>query len=93
MLQKVDLLAASRCNMFSYALILYQVIAIGSLKKLDPMSTMQKTGWTIHSPFLVLFGVKKNFTVDVITRGQATTIIGPFSARKHSGIKNIQGTA
>ena len=25
-LQKVDLLAASRCNMFSYALILYQVI-------------------------------------------------------------------
>ena len=28
-LQKVDLLAASRCNMFSYALILYQVITIG----------------------------------------------------------------
>ena len=28
-LQKVDLLAASRCNMFSYALILYQVIPIG----------------------------------------------------------------
>ena len=44
---------------------------------------MQKTGWTIHSPFLVLFGLKKNFTLDVITRGQATTIflcIGPFSA-------------
>ena len=42
---------------------------------------MQKTGWTIHSPFLVLFGLKKNFTLDVITRGQATTIflcIGPF---------------
>ena len=29
---------------------------------------MQKTGWTIHSPFLVLFGLKKNFTLDVITR-------------------------
>ena len=44
---------------------------------------MQMTGWTIHSPFLVLFGLKKNFTLDVITRGQATTIflcIGPFSA-------------
>ena len=51
--------------------------------KQDPVSTMQKTGWTIHSPFLVLFGLKKNFTLDVITRGQATTIflcIGPFSA-------------
>ena len=49
----------------------------------DPVSTMQKTGWTIHSPFLVLFGLKKHFTLDVITRGQATTIflcIGPFSA-------------
>ena len=42
--------------------------------KQDPVSTMQKTGWTIHSPFLVLFGLKKNFTMDVITRGQATTI-------------------
>ena len=52
-------------------------------EKQDPVSTMQKTGWTIHSPFLVLFGLKKNFTLDVITRGQATTIflcIGPFSA-------------
>ena len=49
----------------------------------DPVSTMQKTGWTIHSPFLVLFGLKKNFTLVVINRGQATTIflcIGPFSA-------------
>ena len=52
--------------------------------KQDPVSTMQKTGWTIHSPFLVLFGLKKNFTLDVITRGQSTTIflcIGPFLAR------------
>ena len=51
--------------------------------KQDPVYPMQKTGWTIHSPFLVLFGLKKNFTLDVITRGQATTIflcIGPFSA-------------
>ena len=44
---------------------------------------MQKTGWTIHSFFLVLSGLKKSFTLDVITRGQSTTIflcIGPFSA-------------
>ena len=51
--------------------------------KQDPASTMQKTGWTIHSFFLVLSGLKKSFTLDVITRGQSTTIflcIGPFSA-------------
>ena len=44
---------------------------------------MQKTGWTIHSFFLVLSGLKKSFTLDMITRGQSTTIflcIGPFSA-------------
>ena len=44
---------------------------------------MQKTGWTIHSFFLVLSGLKKSFTLDVITRGQSTTIflcIGPYSA-------------
>ena len=43
---------------------------------------MQKTGWTIHSFFLVLSGLKKSFTLDVTTRGQLTTIflcIGPFS--------------
>ena len=42
---------------------------------------MQKTGWTIHSFFLVLSGLKKSFTLDVITRGQSITIflcIGPF---------------
>ena len=47
------------------------------------MSTMQKTGWTINSFFLVLSGLKKSFTLDVITRGQSTTIflcIGPFYA-------------
>ena len=50
-------------------------------KKQDPMSTMQKTGWTIHSSVLVLSGLKKSFTLDVITRGQSTTIflcIGAF---------------
>jgi len=49
----------------------------------DPASTMQKTGWTIHSIFLVLSGPKKSFTLDVITWGQSTTIflcIRPFSA-------------
>ena len=49
----------------------------------DPASTMQKTGWTINSFFLVLSGLKKSFTLVVITRGQSTTIflcIGPFSA-------------
>ena len=44
---------------------------------------MQKTGWTINSFFLVLSGLKKSFTLAVITRGQSTTIflcIEPFSA-------------
>ena len=44
---------------------------------------MQKTGWTIHIFFLVLSGLKKSFTLDVITRGQSITIflcIGPFLA-------------
>ena len=44
---------------------------------------MQKTGWTNHFSFLVLSGLKKGFTLDVITRGQSTTIflcIGLFSA-------------
>ena len=44
---------------------------------------MQKTGWTIHSFFLVLSDLKKIFTLDVITRGQSITIflcIGPFLA-------------
>ena len=49
-------------------------------KKQDPVSTLQKTGWTIHSSFMVLSGLEKGFTLDVITRGQSTTIflcIGP----------------
>ena len=44
---------------------------------------MQKIGWTINSFFLILPGLKKSFTLDVITRGHSTTIflcIGPFSA-------------
>ena len=44
---------------------------------------MQKTGcgWTIHFSFLVLLsGLKKGFTLDVITRGQSTTrsVLGHF---------------
>ena len=38
-------------------------------------STMQKTGWTIHSSFLVLYGLEKGFTLDVTTRGSQQ----PFS--------------
>ena len=34
-------------------------------RKQDPVSTMQKTGWTIHSSFLVLSGLEKGFTLDV----------------------------
>jgi len=30
---------------------------------------MQKTGWTIHSFFLVLSGLKKSFTWDMINLG------------------------
>ena len=51
--------------------------------KQDPVSTMQETGWAIHSSFLVLSGLEKGFTLNVITRGQSLTIslcIGPFSA-------------
>ena len=44
----------------------------------------RSTGCTIHSSFLVLSGLEKGFTLDVITsRGQSTTIslcIGPLSA-------------
>ena len=49
--------------------------------KLDPVSTMQKAGLTNHSSFLVLSSLEKGFTLDVITRGQSTTIflcIGPI---------------
>ena len=52
-------------------------------RRQDPVSTKQKTGWTIHSSFLVWSRLKKSFTLDVITRGQSTTTflyIGPFSA-------------
>ena len=44
---------------------------------------LQKTCWTIHSSFLVLSVLEKGFTLDVITRGQSTTILlcnWPFSA-------------
>ena len=47
---------------------------------------MQKTGWTNHSTFLVWFGLERRFTVDVISRGQSTTIflcIRPFLAWWH----------
>ena len=47
------------------------------------MSTLQKAGLTNHSSFLVLSGLKMSFTLNVITRGQSTTIvlcIGPFLA-------------
>ena len=40
-------------------------------------------GWTTHPSLLVLSGVEKGFTVDMITRGQSTTVFqcsGPFSA-------------
>ena len=44
-LQKVDLLAASRCNMFSYALILYQVtcliIELSEKGKQNPLSVIR----------------------------------------------------
>ena len=39
------------------------------MTKQGPVSTMQKTSWTIHSSFLVLPGLEKGFTLDVITRG------------------------
>ena len=54
-----------------------------SSEKQYPVSTMQKTGCTNHSSFLVKSGLEKGFTLDLITRGQSTTIflcIGPFSA-------------
>ena len=45
---------------------------------------MQKAGLISHSSFLVLLpGLEKGFTLDVITREQLTTVflsIGPFSA-------------
>ena len=37
------------------------------LSKQDPVSTMQKAGWTSHSSFLALSGLEKGFTLDVIT--------------------------
>ena len=58
-----------------------------SSKKQDPVSTMQKTGWTIHSSFLVLSVLEKGFTLDVITRGQSPTIflcIRPLSCSSYA---------
>ena len=54
---------------------------LGWSKKQDPVFIMQKTGWTIHSSFLVWIWKRISFW-DMITRGQWTTIflcIGPFS--------------
>ena len=52
--------------------------------KQDLVTTMQKTGWTNNTSFLVLlYGVEKGFVLDVITRGQSTTTflcIGTFLA-------------
>ena len=42
--------------------------------KQDPVLVMQKTGWTNYSPFLVLCGLEKGFTLDVIIMGQSKTI-------------------
>ena len=47
----------------------------------DPVSTMQKTGWTNYSSLPVW---KRVSPMDVVARGELTTIflcIGPFSAR------------
>ena len=41
----------------------------------DPVSTMQKTGWTNHFSILILFVLEKGFTLDVITRRQSTNIL------------------
>ena len=46
---------------------------------------MQKTGWTIHSFFLVLSGLEKSFTLDMITRGQSTTIF--LSTRSYAALR------
>ena len=75
-----------QCNeqvFFHLAALVHCSIKTDQNLEQDPASTMQKTGWTIHSFFLVLSGLKKSFTLDMITRGQSTTIflcIGPFSA-------------
>ena len=48
----------------------------------NPVSTMQKTGCTNYSPFLILSGLEKCFTLDMNTMGQSTSIflfIWPFS--------------
>ena len=52
-------------------------------KKQGPVSTMQKTGWTNYSSFLVW---KRVSPMDVIAKGHSTTsflCIWPFSARWH----------
>ena len=43
-------------------------------KEQDPVSTMQKTGSTIRSSFLVWCSLEKGFTLDLTTRGQSTTV-------------------
>ena len=47
---------------------------------IKPVSTMQKTGWTNYSPFLVLCGLEKGFTLDVIIMGQSKTIFSLYWA-------------
>ena len=49
--------------------------------KQDPVSTMQKTGWTNHSSFLVLYGSEKGFTLEVSLEGSQqlfSCVLGPF---------------
>ena len=41
---------------------------------------MQKTGWTINSFFLVLSGLKKSFTLDMITRGAVNNYFSVYWA-------------
>ena len=57
-LQKVDLLAASRCNMFSYALILYQVtcylIKLSEKGKRNPTSVIRANPPQSRSHFVTL---------------------------------------
>ena len=57
---------------------LYQInlkeLNVEDLKEQGPVLTMQKTGWTIHSSFLVLSGLEKGFTLNVITKGRSITI-------------------
>ena len=41
---------------------------------------MEKTGWSFHSSFLVGSGLKKGFTLDVITKGGVNNYFPVYSA-------------